>query len=222
MLGRGPARRAGDAPGRLWDGGALRHPQPSRRARAMDPPELLLRSSKGGGRVRGMLPAPLEESAWTARPQRVRNRLGIGLLVALSAAGISACGGGERQDVNEPSGDFPVQIVSADFPSKQKLAENTNLTLSVANTGEQDDPRPGDHDLHHLECEHERNSDFDHQYKQLDGHVEPGPAPVAGLILGPLRRARPRHSLPAGLDPRGGLSEARRPDGLCRRRGCAD
>ena len=87
-----------------------------------------------------MLPAPLEESAWTARPQRVRNRLGIGLLVALSAAGISACGGGERQDVNEPSGNYPVQIVSADFPSKQKLAENTNLTLSVANTGDKTIP----------------------------------------------------------------------------------
>jgi hypothetical protein len=70
----------------------------------------------------------------------VRNRLGIGLLVALSAAGIAACGGGERQDADEPSGNFPVQIVSADFPSKQKLAENTNLTLSVANTGERTIP----------------------------------------------------------------------------------
>jgi hypothetical protein len=87
-----------------------------------------------------MLPAPLEESAWTARPQRVRVRLGIGLIVALSAMGISACGGGQRQDVNEPSGNFPVQIVSADFPSKQNLAQNTNLTLSVANSGDKTIP----------------------------------------------------------------------------------
>jgi hypothetical protein len=87
-----------------------------------------------------MLPAPLEESAWTARPQRVRNRLGIGLLAALSAFAISACGGGERQDVSEPSGDFPVQIVSADFPSKQGLAQNTNLTLSVENSGDKTIP----------------------------------------------------------------------------------
>jgi hypothetical protein len=70
----------------------------------------------------------------------VRNRLGIGLLVALSVVGISACGGGERQDADEPSGDFPVQIVSADFPIKQQLAENTNLTLTVANTGEKTIP----------------------------------------------------------------------------------
>jgi hypothetical protein len=87
-----------------------------------------------------MLPAPLEESVWTACPQRVRNRLGIGLLVALSVVGISACGGGERQDADEPSGDFPVQIVRADFPSHQKLVENTNLTLTVANIGEKTIP----------------------------------------------------------------------------------
>jgi len=53
---------------------------------------------------------------------------------------ISACGGGERQDANEPEGDFPVQIVSAQFPSKQQLAQNTNLTLAVENSGEKTIP----------------------------------------------------------------------------------
>ena len=84
-----------------------------------------------------MLPAPLEESASTALAVRARKRVGIGLAVALVAAGVTSCGGGERQDADEPEGDFPVQIVSADFPSKQQLAQNTNLTLSVANTGDQ-------------------------------------------------------------------------------------
>jgi hypothetical protein len=87
-----------------------------------------------------MLPAPLEESASTARPLKARKRIGIGFLAALLAAGAASCGGGERQDANEPEGDFPVQIVSADFPSKQKLAENTNLTLAVANTGDKTIP----------------------------------------------------------------------------------
>jgi hypothetical protein len=87
-----------------------------------------------------MLPAPLEESARTARPLRVRVGLGIGLLVALSAVVISACGGGERQDADEPEGDFPVQIVNADFPSNQQLAQNTDLTLTVANSGDQTIP----------------------------------------------------------------------------------
>jgi hypothetical protein len=87
-----------------------------------------------------MLRAPLEESVRTARPQRVRVGVGTGLLVALSAMALSACGGGERQDANEPEGDFPVQIVNADFPSKQQLAQNTNLTLTVANTGDKTIP----------------------------------------------------------------------------------
>jgi hypothetical protein len=64
----------------------------------------------------------------------------MGLSVALAVIGLSACGGGERQDANEPEGDFPVQIVSADFPSKQQLAQNTNLTLAVANSGDKTIP----------------------------------------------------------------------------------
>jgi hypothetical protein len=87
-----------------------------------------------------MLPAPLEESASTALAVRARKRVGIGLAVALAAMGVASCGGGERQDANEPEGNFPVQIVSADFPSKQQLAQNTNLTLTVANSGDKTIP----------------------------------------------------------------------------------
>jgi hypothetical protein len=86
-----------------------------------------------------MLPAPLEESASTARALKTRKWLGIGFLGVLLAAGVASCGG-TRQDANEPSGNFPVSIVSADFPSRQKLAENTNLTLAVANSGDQTIP----------------------------------------------------------------------------------
>jgi hypothetical protein len=87
-----------------------------------------------------MLAAPLEESSSTARPRRVRQRLGIGLLITLSAVAFSACGGGERQDADEPEGEFPVQVVSADFPSRQQLAQNTDLTLGVENSGERTIP----------------------------------------------------------------------------------
>jgi hypothetical protein len=138
--GARPRTPQNGAPERLCDERAVRHPQPFRPSIPKKSPELPIRSRNGEGRVRAILAAPLEESAWTARPQRVRVRLGIGLVVALSAVGISACGGGERQDANEPSGNFPVQIVSADFPSKQDLARNTNLTLSVANTGDKTIP----------------------------------------------------------------------------------
>jgi hypothetical protein len=86
-----------------------------------------------------MLPAPLEESASTARSLKARGRIGIGVLGVLLAVGVASCGG-SRQDANEPEGNFPVSIVSADFPSKQQLAENTNLTLSVENSGNQTIP----------------------------------------------------------------------------------
>jgi hypothetical protein len=86
-----------------------------------------------------MLPAPLEESASTARAPKARVRIGIGFLGVLLAAGVASCGG-TRQDANEPEGNFPVSIVSADFPSKQELAQNTNLTLAVENSGDQTIP----------------------------------------------------------------------------------
>ena len=87
-----------------------------------------------------MFRPPLEESVSTARPLKARNwRIGIGMLAALLAAGVASCGG-TRQDATEPSGDFPVSIVSADFPSKQQLAQNTNLTLAISNSGQQTIP----------------------------------------------------------------------------------
>lgn len=53
------------------------------------------------------------------------------------AAGLSlgACGSGSRQDANEPSGSFPVQVATATFPSFQRLAEHTHLVIAVRNTG---------------------------------------------------------------------------------------
>jgi hypothetical protein len=64
----------------------------------------------------------------------------MGLLLALCSLGIVACGGGERQDVDEPEGEFPIDVVSASFPSKQRLAQTSDLALSVANTGEETIP----------------------------------------------------------------------------------
>jgi hypothetical protein len=48
---------------------------------------------------------------------------------------LSACGGGARQDANEPSGHFPVQVVRATFPTSQQLAQNTHLVITVRNPG---------------------------------------------------------------------------------------
>jgi hypothetical protein len=57
----------------------------------------------------------------------------IASVVAVLALG--GCGGGSRQDANEPLGKFPVDIVGARFPTSQRLAEHTHLVISVRNAG---------------------------------------------------------------------------------------
>ena len=51
----------------------------------------------------------------------------------LAALALAACGGGQRQDANEPSGKFAVQITDASFPASQRLSEHTHLVLAVHN-----------------------------------------------------------------------------------------
>ena len=55
----------------------------------------------------------------------------IGLILA--ALLLTACGGGQSQDAQEPSGKFAVQITTASFPSSQRLSEHTHLVLAVHN-----------------------------------------------------------------------------------------
>lgn len=53
------------------------------------------------------------------------------LLVA--PALVAGCGGGERQDANEPSGTYKVQVVSSRFPAKQRLARQEQMVVAVRN-----------------------------------------------------------------------------------------
>jgi hypothetical protein len=53
---------------------------------------------------------------------------------------VVGCGGGERQDANEPDGNFPVEVVSATFGQKQKLAQTSELVITVRNTGKKSVP----------------------------------------------------------------------------------
>jgi hypothetical protein len=46
---------------------------------------------------------------------------------------IAACGSNQRQDANEPSGNFTVSIPTARFPPAQRLAQNTHLVIAVRN-----------------------------------------------------------------------------------------
>jgi hypothetical protein len=60
-------------------------------------------------------------------------RLAAAIAAPLALLAFAGCGGGERQDANEPSGDFKVQVVKADFPAKQALAQRSDMVISVRN-----------------------------------------------------------------------------------------
>jgi hypothetical protein len=50
---------------------------------------------------------------------------------SLLAAGCG--GGGARQDADEPSGTFKVQVIEAKFPDKQSLAKRSQMVITVKN-----------------------------------------------------------------------------------------
>jgi len=59
------------------------------------------------------------------------------VLAALAAASGAAtgCGSGERQDSGEPAGTFRVDVLDARFPERQRLAQQTQMTIRVRNAG---------------------------------------------------------------------------------------
>ncbi|MDQ3740923.1 MAG: hypothetical protein M3320_06555 [Actinomycetota bacterium] len=56
-------------------------------------------------------------------------------LAALAALASGCGGGGERQDEDEPKGNFAVDVLDASFPRSQRLAEQTELRVRVRNAG---------------------------------------------------------------------------------------
>jgi hypothetical protein len=62
--------------------------------------------------------------------------IAAGLLAALLAPGC----GGQRQDADEPSGEFPLEVVSASFPRAQSMSQSSLLVMRVRNTGDQEIP----------------------------------------------------------------------------------
>jgi hypothetical protein len=51
------------------------------------------------------------------------------------AALIAAGCGGTRQDADEASGEFPVQVLKASFPSSQRLSQGEEMRIRVRNVG---------------------------------------------------------------------------------------
>jgi hypothetical protein len=59
-------------------------------------------------------------------------------ILTVAAAGVLAlagCGGGTRQDADEPEGNFEVEVVDASFPAKQQLAQSSELVIKLRNAG---------------------------------------------------------------------------------------
>jgi hypothetical protein len=61
-------------------------------------------------------------------------RRSVGLIAVLGCGVLAAgCGGGQRQDANEPEGSYKVQVVEAKFPDHQSLAKRSTMTITVKN-----------------------------------------------------------------------------------------
>jgi hypothetical protein len=70
--------------------------------------------------------------AWSTH--RRSRACALGLVAAIAVAG---CGGSsnKKQDEKEPSGTFPIEVTSATFPAKQKLAKDSSMEIVVRNAG---------------------------------------------------------------------------------------
>ncbi len=53
---------------------------------------------------------------------------------------LAACGSESSSDSGEATGTYPVKVVTAEFPAKQRLGETTLLRLGVRNTGKKTVP----------------------------------------------------------------------------------
>jgi hypothetical protein len=70
----------------------------------------------------------------------VRGALRARSVAALCLVAVAGCGGGERQDENEPEGNYPVEVVRATFPEKQKLAKSSDMVVTLRNAGRETIP----------------------------------------------------------------------------------
>lgn len=62
------------------------------------------------------------------------------MCVALLALAVAAGCGGERQDADEPEGEFTLQVLAAEFPENQSIAQRSTLRLEVRNTDDRELP----------------------------------------------------------------------------------
>ena len=59
----------------------------------------------------------------------------MGVAAGALTVSIAACGSESSSDSGEAGGTYPIKVVKAEFPAKQRLGETTLLRLGVRNTG---------------------------------------------------------------------------------------
>lgn len=78
-------------------------------------------------------PALPRGNRWYVAPALGARRLACACAVA--ALTLGGCASTKKQDENEPAGNFPVEVTSAEFPARQKLAQSSRLVIRVRNPG---------------------------------------------------------------------------------------
>jgi hypothetical protein len=84
-------------------------------------------------------PQPCEPSATRSPRDRIPSRAVRRVLACIGCCALLAAGcggGGERQDADEPSGTYELEVVQARFPSDQSISASADLRIAVRNTGE--------------------------------------------------------------------------------------
>jgi hypothetical protein len=60
-------------------------------------------------------------------------------VLVCAALAMAGCGG-DRQDANEPTGEYALEVVEASFPERQTLAQPATLRIAVRNTDDRELP----------------------------------------------------------------------------------
>jgi hypothetical protein len=93
----------------------------------------------GGPETPWYVPPALEEPV-SKHPVRVWGRRTLrglaGAAIAASALTIAACGASSKTSEKGAPGNYPVRVVTAEFPPKQRLGETSLMRIGVRNAGD--------------------------------------------------------------------------------------